>query len=131
MRATVAAACAVLAVAGALRLTHAAADDVAATALFFATGIAAEDPRLELLAHEANLRLEMATRVAGGVLGAIAVSVIATGGDRVLDAAIAGTWLLARLPPGRYRVIVDDGERRQERSVWLTGNALRTLRFVW
>lgn len=116
--------------ASAVTMLQAKANDVS-PALFFVTGAGVGDATLEALAQDANLRLEIATRAAGAMLGAIAVSVIGRGGDTVLDAAFAGPWLIARLPPGRYRVVVDDGERRQEQSVWLTGNALRTLRFVW
>ncbi len=86
--------------------------------------------RLGQLAHDANLRLEFGASGAGAVLRSAAVSIFTARGERVLD-AVAGGWLLAYLPPGRYRVVVDDGERRDERPVWLTGNGSRTLRFAW
>ena len=105
--------------------------DAGASPLFFVTGFASSDTRLDVLAQDANLRLEIATRAAGAMLGALVVSVVGRVGQRVLHAALAGPWLIARLPPGRYRVIVEDGERRQEQSVWLTASALRTVRFVW
>lgn len=106
--------------------------DFAHPAFYIAADFGADDrARLGQLAHDANLRLELVARGAGAVLRGAAVSVFAANGDRVIDAIAAGGWLLAHLPPGRYRVVVEDGERRDERLVWLTGNASRTLRFAW
>jgi hypothetical protein len=116
---------------GLLAAPTASAAEFAQPAFYVTATFDADDrARLGQLAHDTNLRLELVARTAGDVLRSAAVSVFTARGERVLDAVVGG-WLLARLPPGRYRVVVDDGDRRHERFVWLTGNASRTLRFAW
>ncbi len=75
-------------------------------------GIGEEERRTLEADPRYNLKLIAANR-AGQYLADVDVIVVDERGARVVTARMAGPWLLAELPPGRYRVTaVYDGSMR-------------------
>lgn len=76
---------------------------------------------------DSNLKLVF-TEPQGSYLSDIGVTVMDRQGGVVLETSAAGPWLIARLDPGSYKVVVTDSHGRQERIVNV-GRDLRTVHF--
>jgi hypothetical protein len=97
-------------------------------------GIGEEERRALESDARYNLKIVAADRI-GQYLADVDVQVLDAGGQRVIGTRMAGPWLLAELPPGRYRVIASfDGatrtrdvslgrDRREVVMQWDTGGA--------
>ena len=77
-----------------------------------------------------NLKLVFAQK-SGKDLSSVQVTVADPAGRMFLDTTSQGSWLLARLPAGRYRVSASFGGKSVTQDVALDAAKLRTLRFRW
>jgi hypothetical protein len=81
------------------------------------TGGIGEDERRALESDTRyNLKLVAANR-AGEYISDVDVTIVDERGAKVVAARMAGPWLLADLPPGRYRVLAVFEGARQSRDV--------------
>ena len=95
---------------------------------FVSGGVGLEE-RAMLAQNEKDSNLKLVfTEPQGSYISDIGVSVIDRQGRVMLETNSAGPWLLTRLAPGSYKVVVTDGQGRQERMVNI-GRDLRTLHF--
>jgi hypothetical protein len=89
-----------------------------------------ERERLAELAGDFNVRMIFA-QGSGEYLAGVRVIVTGEDGRTVLDAGAEGPLLLARLPPGRYRVSAAVGGARRDEAVQVAPSALKTVYFYW
>lgn len=78
-----------------------------------------------------NLKLVFAERTTGSYLADVKVSIAGADGATVLETIADGPWLYARLPAGKYRVMAEAENRRQERSISLTDRSRLKAHFYW
>lgn len=97
-------------------------------ASFVSGGIGVES-RAELadIEQRANLKLVF-TEPLGTYLSDVGVKVMDPRGNVLIETVSGGPWMLARLAPGTYKIVVKDGGTVQERHVAI-GNGLRTEQF--
>lgn len=79
-------------------------------------GIGEEERRALETDTRYNLKLVAANR-AGQYIADVDVTIVDERGAEVVAARMAGPWLLADLPPGRYRVLAVHDGARQSRDV--------------
>lgn len=98
----------------------------------FLAGGVGEDSRDEILrqGQDYNLKLVFAQKD-GAYLADVGVSVDDARGATLLDAKSSGPLLLARLPPGTYRVNASLDGQRQSRIASVSGAGQRQLVFHW
>lgn len=77
-----------------------------------------------------NLKL-LLTAKSGEYLADVAVAIFNAKGVKVLDVGSAGPLLLARLPPGAYRVSASYQGRETTKRVNLRAGGPQTLVFAW
>ena len=94
------------------------------------SGGVSHEGRAQLAQHErdANLKLVF-TESQGSYLADIGVKVYDRSGNMVLDTVSVGPWLLAKLSPGNYRIVANDGNVRREHRISV-GQGLRTVQIV-
>jgi hypothetical protein len=73
-----------------------------------------------------NLKVVTANR-AGEYVAGVDVAVLDARGERVVSTRMEGPWLLAELPPGRYRVVAAFEGAQQSRDVVLGGRRQEVL----
>jgi hypothetical protein len=78
-----------------------------------------------------NFKLLVAAEKSGAYLSAVRVVVHDVGGRTVLDAPLAGPWLLSQLPPGRYELTATYAGRPQTRSFTIPADGRRELFLYW
>lgn len=90
------------------------------------------DEREFMLAHRAdyNLHLKFAA-VGGAYLAGVMVTIENEKGHRLMSATADGPWFFAKLPQGRYKLVVKSGGESQERMVDLSKKALADEVFRW
>jgi hypothetical protein len=77
-----------------------------------------------------NLKLSFAL-TSRNYLGDVAVE-IRDSADRVaLEAISEGPWFFAKLPPGRYTVVVKCNENTQQKAVQVSKMGQSVLNFFW
>ena len=84
-----------------------------------------------LIAANANARSEEVERAPSGVSYVSGVVITDARGAPLLDAYSEGPLLLAKLPPGTYRVNADFEGQPKDRTVTVTTSRLATLGFTW
>jgi hypothetical protein len=89
-----------------------------------------EREALSQAARDYNLKLSFAA-TSGNYLGDVAVEVRDSAGRIVLEAPSDGPWFFAKLPPGRYTVVVKDKEKSQTKTVQLSEKKQTVLNFFW
>ena len=77
-----------------------------------------------------NLKI-VATATDGAYLAGITVRIADAQGVEVLQAAMDGPWLYAKLPTGRYTLSADDGRQAQKRTVDVPAKGTREAVFRW
>jgi len=91
------------------------------------------DERQALRSAEPNFNLHLLFAGPGGeYLAKIEVVITDDRGVKVLDAFSNGPYFMAKLPPGRYRISVDDGTgRRQVRQISVPARGAASASFFW
>ena len=85
---------------------------------------------LSRMTRDYNLKLSFAV-TGGDYLGDVAVEVRDAGGRMVLEAVSEGPWFFAKLPPGRYTVVVRATGKSQQKTVQLSGRGQTVLNLFW
>lgn len=79
-----------------------------------------------------NLHLLFAEAPSSQFLADIPVRIVDHTGTAVLDTRAQGPYLYARLPPGSYRILAENGDRTQIRQVRIPTNTKPVaLTFMW
>ena len=86
--------------------------------------------RLKAMERDFNLKLVFATP-SGEYLSDVRVVTTDARGAPLLDAYSEGPLLLAKLPPGTYRVNADFEGQPKDRTVTVNTGRLATLGFTW
>ncbi len=89
-----------------------------------------EREALNQIGRDYNLKLSFAV-TSGNYLGDVSVEIRDSSGRIALEAVSEGPWFYAKLPPGRYTVVVKGNERTQQKSVQLSGKGQAVLNFFW
>jgi len=90
------------------------------------------DERAELLAKEKEYNLKIiAAAKSGDYLAGVKVTIESAKKERVLDAAMDGPILLAKLAPGTYTVRATSGSQTLTQTVTIAGQGLRQVNFRW
>lgn len=114
--------------------THAYAQTQVATPTPYVTGGIGLDEREALLKEATtegyNLKVVTAAS-AGAYLANISIRVDDRKGATVLEGAMDGPWLFAKLPSGQYTVSASDGQQAQKRTVQLSDKGMREVIFRW
>ena len=99
----------------------------------YVTGGVGEDERLSLDAarKDFNLELVFADRASGSYLSDVEVTLLDRGGREVLKTVTRGPRLLARLPPGAYKVMATFEGAPQARNVTAPPRGTRTMAMYW
>jgi hypothetical protein len=77
-----------------------------------------------------NLKLSFAL-TSRNYLGDVAVEIRDSAGRVALEAISEGPWFFAKLPPGRYTVVVKCNENTQQKAVQVSGMGQSVLNFFW
>ena len=90
----------------------------------------AEQARLKRMAERFNLRVTMATN-SGAYMGATLVHIEKSSGEKVAEIETRGPILLAEVPPGKYRIRVDEADLHTSRSVSVKSDQQAHVMFRW
>ena len=93
-------------------------------------GIGEEERRALESDSRYNLKLVAANR-AGQYISDVDVTIVDERGAGVVAARMAGPWLLADLPPGRYRVVAVYEGTRQSRDVVVGRGGRQEIVMQW
>lgn len=98
----------------------------------YVTGGVGIDSRKDLreIASQYNLKLVFSEQPRKSYLATVDVTIQDGQGHTVLQAPAGGPWFLARIPPGRYRVIASSYERRLMKDVRVHRHPA-TVIFTW
>jgi hypothetical protein len=98
----------------------------------YISGGAGADEREELAAREReyNLKIVVAEK-SGDYLADVQVGIESAGKGRMLDTVMEGPILLAKLPPGTYRVTAMAGRDRLTQTVNIPPQGLREVVLRW
>ncbi len=101
--------------------------------VYWVSGGVSADERddMVLALPDHNLKLVTAAERSGAFLAGAQVVVRDADGRTVLETALDGPWLLARLPSGRYDLVATYGGREQTRSVTIPATGRRELLMHW
>lgn len=107
--------------------------DVAPGEISFRSGGIGEDEQFSLLSEsdKYNVRMVFAEKISGAYVADVNVTVTDAAGKQVLQTGPVGPWFFARLPDGRYRIVVESGGLRQSRSLSLTSGKPAKLYWYW
>lgn len=89
-----------------------------------------EREAMHSLAPNYNLRLVFAARQ-GAYLSDVKVDIRNTAGRNILSAVSNGPWFFAKLPSGRYRIMVEAGGKHMTRSAVVGSQGQTALKFYW
>jgi hypothetical protein len=90
------------------------------------------DARAELLAQESEYNLKIITaEKSGDYLADVRIVIERAGKERMLDIAMEGPILLARLPPGTYTIRATSGRDTITRTVSIPAQGRRQAVFSW
>lgn len=98
----------------------------------YVTGGVGEGERTAILgmAQDFNLKLTFAEK-SGDYLSGVKTLITGRDGRKVLELASEGPLVLAKLPPGPYRVSVTANGREQTRDANVAGTGQQSLNFYW
>ncbi|CAI09767.1 carboxypeptidase regulatory-like domain-containing protein [Aromatoleum aromaticum] len=98
----------------------------------YITGGVGEEERNQLLAsaQDFNLKLVFAEK-SGDYLADVNIAIADSTGRKVLEARADGPLMLAKLPPGNYRVTAMANGREQTRRASVARTGQRSLTFYW
>lgn len=98
----------------------------------YMTGGVGEEERSQLLAsaQDFNLKLVFAEK-SGDYLADLNVAIADSTGRKILEARADGPLMLAKLPPGNYRITAMTNGREQTRNVSVARRGQRSLTFYW
>lgn len=98
---------------------------------FITGGVGVEErEQLQQMARDRNANLKVVLAEPDGqFLSDIEVSVRDRKGNTVLRTMTNGPWLLAKLPPGSYRITASMGDKRKDQTVSVAAEDLRTVYF--
>lgn len=98
----------------------------------YVTGGVGEGERARILgiAEDFNLKLLFAEK-AGPYLADVQVAISRRDGRKVLELAADGPFLLAKLPPGEYRISATAEGQEQTRDVKVSATGQQALNFYW
>src|SRR5690606_23588370 len=77
-----------------------------------------------------NLKV-VAAATGGAYLADVTIRIADAQGKEILQAAMDGPWLFAKLPAGRYTITADDGTESHKRTVQLPATGTREVVFRW
>ena len=89
-----------------------------------------EQEALNQTARDYNLKLSFAL-TSGNYLADIAVEIRDAGGRVTVQAVSEGPWFFAKLPPGRYTVMVKVMDKTQQKTVQVSGKGQTVFNFFW
>lgn len=89
-----------------------------------------EREAMHSLATNYNLRLVFAAKE-GAYLSDVKVDIRDTAGRNILSAVSNGPWFFAKLPNGRYRIMVEAGGKNMTRSAVVGSQRQTALKFYW
>lgn len=123
---------ATLAVALAWPLAVLAIDQGEQNGIAYATGGVGQDESAAMrgMAKDYSLRV-LAAAKSGEYVADVKVAISDAQGKQVLALDIQGPYLLARLPPGRYRVDAEYGQARQTRHVQVPSSGQADVSFYF
>lgn len=100
---------------------------------FVSGGVGQEEVcQIKSMRNGYNLHLLFAESPSSQFLADIPVRIVDHTGTAVLDTRAQGPYLYARLPPGSYRILAENGDRTQIRQVRISTNAKPVaVSFVW
>lgn len=90
-----------------------------------------ESSAIKAAAPKYSLELLFAARDGGNYLAGVQVVIRKGSGETLLDTTAEGPFLLARIPPGRYRIAATHEGQTQERTVSIAARKHRRLVFTW
>ena len=101
--------------------------------VIFVSGGAGDEDRAALrqMARDFNLRLQFAIQGSGEYIAGVNVTMTDAKGKTVLDTIADGPLFFAKVPPGKYRIIVAQGGRTLTRDVTVPPNAAAAQAFYW
>src|SRR5262245_6863972 len=117
-------------IAGTLLLAQAAAAADLARSSIRSGGVGEEERQALERDGRYNLKL-IAARRDGAYLADVGVTILDQRGAEVLATRMEGPWLLAELPPGRYRVVADYRGTTQRRDVTVGQGARSEVVLQW
>jgi hypothetical protein len=86
----------------------------------------------EALERDRGYPLKVVTVMQGGqYIADVHVTIRDASGALVLDARMNGPWLMADLPPGRYRLVADFGGVTQTRDFTVSGSRRQEIVLRW
>lgn len=98
----------------------------------FVTGGVGLGEREALMQQASQFNLKVVNTNRSGAYTADArVSIINSSGHEVLNTQLDGPWLMAKLPPGRYTLNANDGQRTQTRKLSVAASGLSRVQFTW
>ena len=98
----------------------------------YVTGGVGEGERSAILgiAQDFNLKLTFAEK-SGDYLSGVKIAITGGDGRKVLELDSEGPLVLAKLPPGKYRVSATANGREQTRDANVGGTGQQSLNFYW
>ncbi len=98
----------------------------------YVTGGVGEGERTAILgvARDFNLKLTFAEK-SGDYLSGVKIVITRGDGRKVLELDSEGPLVLAKLPPGKYRVSATANGREQTRDASVAGTGQQSLNFYW
>ncbi|MDT3670980.1 MAG: carboxypeptidase regulatory-like domain-containing protein [Aromatoleum sp.] len=98
----------------------------------YVTGGVGEGERTAILAiaRDFNLKLTFAEK-SGDYLSGVKTVITGGNGRKVLELDSEGPLVLAKLPPGKYRVSATANGREQTRDANVAGTGQQSLNFYW
>jgi len=100
--------------------------------VLYVTGGVGEGERAAIaeIARDFNLKLTFAEK-SGDYLSGVKTVITRRDGRKVLELNSEGPLVLAKLPPGEYRVSATANGREQTRDATVAGTGQRSLNFYW
>ncbi|MEO8134852.1 MAG: carboxypeptidase-like regulatory domain-containing protein [Betaproteobacteria bacterium] len=90
------------------------------------------DEREFMLEHRAEYNLHLKFAAAGGAyLARVTVAIEDDTGHRVLSTVADGPWFFAKLPKGKYKLIVEHDGESQQRMLDLSTRKIANEVFRW
>lgn len=85
---------------------------------------------IKSMAGNFNLKLLMTSKE-GNYLSGVNVAIADQRGNKLLETVAEGPYLLAKLPPGNYRVTAAAQGQTRQQQVAVGGSGQREVRFQW
>jgi hypothetical protein len=92
---------------------------------------ASERDEMLLIVPDFNLKVITAAQGSGAFLSGAGLVVLDARGGKVLETTLDGPWLMGRLEPGRYELLVTHGGATQKRVITVPAKGHRVEHFYW